>query len=160
MNCFYGNQYVELYHYGVLGMKWGIRKARNSGSNYEYRSFGQKRALKKLDKLRAKGDVFNAQRQKEKVGLLKERDLNRENYTRHANIGAHIVRSFMMSPIGNRTYERYRSAGEGRFSSGFMGILSNIPILGLKVVSDSRKKEFERARSGAGLRARSEQTVK
>ena len=33
----------ELYHYGVLGMKWGVKRARKNGASYVYKSHGQKK---------------------------------------------------------------------------------------------------------------------
>lgn len=47
----------ELYHYGVLGMKWGIRKAERRGESYTYKSHGQKKWAKKMDKARATGNM-------------------------------------------------------------------------------------------------------
>lgn len=38
----------ELKHYGVIGMKWGIRRAKKNNTSYVYRSYGQKRYEKKL----------------------------------------------------------------------------------------------------------------
>lgn len=37
----------ELYHYGVLGMKWGMRKAHTKGIEYAYKSHGQKNMKRK-----------------------------------------------------------------------------------------------------------------
>lgn len=39
----------ELYHYGVLGMKWGRRKARKSGGSYKYKSHTTKKYEKKCE---------------------------------------------------------------------------------------------------------------
>ena len=41
----------ELYHYGVLGMKWGMRRAYNKGVDYQYKSHAQKKYEKKVEKL-------------------------------------------------------------------------------------------------------------
>ena len=57
MNEYYGDlPYSEsLAHWGVKGMKWGIRKARPVGSGVS-KSFGYKRAEKKLARLQAKAN--------------------------------------------------------------------------------------------------------
>ena len=44
----------ELYHYGVLGMKWGMRRAYNKGVDYQYKSHAQKKYEKKVEKLSSK----------------------------------------------------------------------------------------------------------
>lgn len=41
------NNTDELYHYGVIGMRWGVRRARRNGSDYTYKSHGQKKWEKK-----------------------------------------------------------------------------------------------------------------
>lgn len=42
MSTFYAPT-SELYHYGVLGMKWGEHRAAKSGKSYQYKSWGTKR---------------------------------------------------------------------------------------------------------------------
>ena len=57
MSEYYGVQRSEEYlaHYGILGMKWGVRKARQQGNSVP-KSFGYRRAERKLAKLEAKAN--------------------------------------------------------------------------------------------------------
>lgn len=58
MNEYYGDMpYSEsLAHWGVKGMKWGVRKARPVESGGGPKSFGYRRAERKLARLQAKAD--------------------------------------------------------------------------------------------------------
>lgn len=47
MSYYYNDNPNELYHYGVVGMKWGVRRARKRGEEYTYTSHGTKRYAKK-----------------------------------------------------------------------------------------------------------------
>ena len=40
----------ELNYYGVLGMKWGMRRAYNKNVDYKYKSNAQKKYKKKVEK--------------------------------------------------------------------------------------------------------------
>lgn len=60
MAKYYGVVRSEEYlaHYGVRGMKWGVRKAKERG-NSERLARHYKKANKKLDKLKRKADILN-----------------------------------------------------------------------------------------------------
>lgn len=89
----------ELYHYGVLGMKWGIRKARKNGIQYTYKSHGQKKWEKKLAKERQKGkDTSKAER---KLAAYKTRDSRRQ-------IKA-VVKQRSKDPTYKKAYDEYLS---------------------------------------------------
>ena len=80
----------ELYHYGVLGMKWGMRRAYNKGVDYQYKSHAQKKYEKKVEKLSSKiaskdkkpsfGTKTKLDKAKVKLEKYKGRDKNRQDY--------------------------------------------------------------------------------
>ena len=138
----------ELTHYGVLGMKWGIRKAEKRGGTYTYKSHGQKKFEKKLARYETKGESADKiSKTRNKLDVIKVRDENRQEYARTANLGKSFVKMITMGPIGMGTYNRYRSADNGRVQAF---LKSNIVIstLGAPVsILTSRGSEYRQAKT-------------
>lgn len=119
-----GTFYVEngeLKHYGVVGMRWGIRKAKMTGGSYSYRSRAQKKYDKKLKKQIEKGaSSTRIAKTKKKLDRFKERDYNREDYARTTGIGRSVVKGIVFGPLGSGNYNRMRASGSGRVASALV----------------------------------------
>ena len=149
----------ELYHYGVLGMKWGIRKAYNRGKDYTYKSHGQKKYEKRVNKLQARSDKREASGKITKFGtrnkleysqrrleIYKARDKNRQNQASTSNIGKSIAKTVLFGPFGQGNYNRFRSGGHSRIvsalGSNYVAATLGYPVTFLL----SRGSEFKEAK--------------
>lgn len=126
MNNIYSNYPDELYHYGVLGMKWGMHKAAMKGQEYNYKSMVTKHDEKKAAKLTAKSETARSTGNSKKAELLKAKskiyedraeagrkwDKQRENYARTADTGAAIARKLLLAPGLDRIYQNQRAQGK------------------------------------------------
>lgn len=107
-----------LAHYGVLGMRWGIRKARILGKNYTYKSRSQKKTEKKLKKaVRRNKNPDKIARLESKLNMYKHRDKNREEFARTTTVGRSIAMGLALGPFGKGRYNRLRAAGYGRMDA-------------------------------------------
>lgn len=145
----------ELYHYGVLGMKWGVRGARKNGASYVYKSHGQKKYEKKIDQIKSsnkKNKKEKLAKAKTKLSIYKQRDKNRQSYASKTNLGKAVVKQILMGPIGSGSYSRYRSSGNNRvmafLKSNVISSLLSSPV----TVPLSRHREMKTAKKQLGIK--------
>ena len=95
-----------LVHYGVLGMKWGVRKDKN----YKYTSMRTKHLTKKAAKAKEKGKK-NAGKIAQKLKVSKQTDKNYLAYAKKTSVGKAIAQGLIFGPGGARTYQSMRANG-------------------------------------------------
>lgn len=98
-----------LVHYGVLGMKWGVRKDKR----YKYTSMRTKRLTKKAAKATEKGKK-NAGKINEKLKWSKQTDKNLLAYAKKTSVGKALAQNILLGPGGAKSYATMRASGVSR----------------------------------------------
>lgn len=119
----------ELKHYGVLGMKWGIRRARKKGTTYAYKSHGTKVYEKKAAKAEKSGNTEKASRYKGYAERSKQLDGKMQSYAEKVSTGKAVAQAFL---INTRSYSVAKMAsGNSKYISRGLGVIASyIPDLG------------------------------
>ena len=148
-----------LQHHGVLGMKWGVRKAQEKGTDYNYKSL-QSRAQEKKVELMTKMMIENAKKKSTNGDLYiqpsnkylqaikdnqiyKIRDQNRQAYARTSSVGNSILRTMLLGPVLNLNYERLRSSGKSIVESA---LLTPVPVVAAVSEYKNAALEYDRRR--------------
>lgn len=108
----YDNSYLE--HYGVLGMKWGVRRARKN--------------KEKAAQARARGDTERATKYSNRAKAIEQKHKNRagsDTYNRVKNMSnaKAVGQSLVFGTYGALKYNQARSAGSGRLRSAAEAII-------------------------------------
>lgn len=114
----------ELYHYGVLGMKWGIRRANRTGGSYSYKSHSTKKWEKRANKYAAKSKKYestdSAKSTQYKAASIKATKIAKRSSTHDArmldiakksNVGGVVATNLIFGLWGNKTYSSIRASG-------------------------------------------------
>lgn len=117
-------EYSDVRHYGVLGMKWGIRK----NPEYQYKSHGTKKWERKINRLQNKDSLSD--RQSKKLEQYKSRhersqelDRREQEYAKRVKTGGNLVSRYLtMDAIGGKSYQRALAVLGGSDGSGRKGI--------------------------------------
>lgn len=89
----------ELMHYGVLGMKWGVRKSQDSPATKRYEKKAAKATGEKKAELEKKAKA--SQEKHERV----------KNYTKTISKGQALARSIFLTDFGHYTYASLQGTG-------------------------------------------------
>lgn len=125
----------QLAHYGVLGMKWGVRRARKLEEKIERaRSSDGKNSQKKEAKYQSK--INKIRRKESNFGGAAAR-------IKKMSTGKAVASSMLMSSFGSLKYQQARASGAKR-GEAYLSILGprfmNNVTVGLYSIYESRKK--------------------
>ena len=119
----------DLLHYGVRGMKWGVRKKRSASADAQREGANKKKKLKELsdDELRSLVNRLNMEQNARRLNPSKvSAGHNAVKAALAVGITANSVLAFAKSPAGIKMAQAFAVAASKAVSPAFKGVTKSL----------------------------------
>lgn len=115
----------ELYHYGVLGMRWGVRRARRKGTTYSYKSRKTKAYEKKAERAKRRGKEEKYKTLSTKAKRSQEFDSKMQSVAESMSAGKTALHVLLTGTFGTKNYAAAKAYGMSEVSSKISSAIVN-----------------------------------